>query len=122
MSDNANDLLDDEDFTEFATTPEVGDLKRLTDMVKRAAEIQEGLDKIELRKKKGNELLRQLLEEEIPQAMQECGFGIDDSITAGGFTVVVKKEAYANVPAVSSIEKERDPDRREELEARRTLA
>ncbi len=116
MSDTEEDIVD---FSAYAPVAEVGDIKILTDMVKRAGEIQAGLKKLDDRSKIGKNQLKSLLEEEIPAKMASCGFGKDDSITAGGFTVTIKDDVYCNVPSVSSINDERDADKRAILVDRR---
>ncbi len=116
MIDNEEDIVD---FSAYAPVAEVGDIKILTDMVKRAGEIQAGLKKLDDRSKVGKNLLKNLLEEEIPATMARCGFGKDDSLTAAGFTITIQDAVYCNVPSVSAINDERDADRRAELIDRR---
>ncbi len=116
MIDNEEDVID---FSVYAPAPDVGDLKILNDMVKRAGEIQAGLKKLDDRSKVGKNLLKNLLEEELPAFMQRCGLGKDDSITAGGFTVTIKDDVFCNVPSVSAINDERDADKRAILVDRR---
>lgn len=110
---------DAEDWSEFKPEPEVGDLKILNDHIKRATEIQDGLKKLDQRASTGKKLLKNLLEQDIPDLMARCGFGRDDSVSVGGVKVEVKHDYYCNVPSISSIEDEKDDDRRAELLDRR---
>lgn len=118
-----NDFLDDEsesnDWSEFAVQPEVGDLKILNDLVKRAAEIQAGIKKLETRTEHGKSLFKDLMENQIPQKMANCGFQVGDTVSYGGVKVELKSDTYANVPSISAINDEKDEKRREELIARR---
>lgn len=121
----SNDLfdLDDEqaedDFSSFETAPEVGDLKILNDMIKRAAEVQAGIKKLETRTEEGKALFKSIMEVELPQKMAACGFQVGDSVAYGGIKVELKSDTYANVPSISAINDERDENKREVLIARR---
>lgn len=119
-----NDLFDleeqsDDDFSSFEQAPEVGDLKILNDMVKRAAEIQAGIKKLETRTEEGKALFKNLMEVELPQKMTACGLQVGDAISYGGIKVELKADTYCNVPSISAINDERDEKKREELIARR---
>lgn len=107
------------DFSEFAPSPTTGDMKVLSELVQRAAEIKEGLKKLEDRSKIGEDLLKDLLEVQIPELLQNSGMKPGDKVSFGGITVELKSDVYCNIPAMSSIDKERDPDRRRELSDRR---
>lgn len=120
----ANDLFDleeqsDDDFSSFEQAPEVGDLKILNDMVKRAAEIQAGIKKLETRTEEGKALFKSLMEVELPQMMTACGFQTGDTVSYGGVKVELKADTYCNVPSISAINDERDEKKRDELIARR---
>lgn len=116
------DNFETADWTAFQASPETGDLKVLNELVVRAGEIQVGLAKLAKRTKDGEALLKDLLENQIPERMKRSGMAIGDSISVGGFTVEYKEQDHAGIPALSTIEKERDPDRRAELEERREKA
>lgn len=116
------DNFETADWTAFQASPETGDLKVLNELVVRAGEIQVGLAKLAKRTKDGEALLKDLLENQIPERMKRSGMAIGDSISVGGFTVEYKENEYAGIPALSTIDKERDPDRRQELEERRQKA
>lgn len=120
----ANDLFDledqsDDDFGEFAPKPEVGDLKVLNEMIERVAEIQRGIKKLETRTAEGKALFKSLVETEIPQKMQACGFKEGDCISYAGIKVQLKADTYCNVPSISAINEEKDEKKRDELVARR---
>ena len=110
---------DGHDWSEFKPEPEKGDVKILNDHIKRATEIQEGLKKLDQRASTGKQLLKTLLEKEIPDLMARCGFDKGDSVNIGGVKVEVKHDYYCNVPSISSIEDEKDDERRAELLDRR---
>lgn len=120
----ANDFLDDTDATEedwssFKSGPEAGDLKVLNDLIEQAAKVKEGIKKMEDRTNNGKALLRNYVENEIPEMMSRCGFKVGDFITYGGVKVELKSDTYCNVPSISAINDEKDDNRREELKARR---
>lgn len=108
-----------EDFSDFKQTPEVGDLKRLNEAIEYAAKVQEGIKTLTTRAKNGSTLLNNLIEKEIPEMMQACGYKPGDSITYGGITVTLEKKAYGNVPSMSAINDEKDPNHRQQLVDRR---
>jgi hypothetical protein len=111
-----------EDWGDHAVQPSTGDLKVINDLILRAAEIQAGLAKLEKRTGDGKKLLKNILEVELPEVLAKNGFKPGDQFTYGGITVRLEKDVHANVPAKSSIEKERDDERRSELIARRDAA
>lgn len=110
------------DFGQFTPTPETGDLKTLNELVVRAGEIQAGLKKLADRSKTGEKQLKELLETQIPGLMKRSGMAVGDSIKVSGFTVELRENEFAGIPALSTVEKERDSDKREELIARRNKA
>lgn len=113
-------MNDFDDFgTEFAPTPETGDLKTISDLVKRAEEIKEGLRKLDARRELGEALLKDILEEQLPSLMERSGL---EECKAAGLHVKIEVKDFASVPAPSSIEKERDPERRDYLVDRRERA
>lgn len=122
MNDLIQDHEEQEDFSSFTPTPSTGDLLTLNQLVVRAGEIQVGLKKLEERTKTGENLLKDLLENQIPELMKQSGMAVGDFIQVGGFKVELKENDYAGIPALSTIEKERDPERREQLEERRERA
>lgn len=111
--------FDNEEWSEFRPEPEVGDVKVLNDHIKRAAEIQEGLKKLDDRSSKGKAMLKDLLEVQIPDLMARCGFGKKDGVLIGGVKVTVQEDSYGNVPSVSAIADEKDDARRALLVDRR---
>jgi hypothetical protein len=113
---------DVQDWGDFSPQPSHGDLKTLHDLIQRAGEVQAGITKLETRTDAGKKLLKNILETEIPELMAKSGFKPGDQLTYGGITVKLEKSVYANVPAKSSIEKERDDEQRAELIARRNKA
>lgn len=120
----ANDLFDledqsDEDFSQFAPKAEVGDLKVLNEMIERVAKVQRGVKKLESRTEEGKALLKSLIEVELPQKLQACGFNVGDGYSHAGIKVELKSDVYCNVPSISAINGERDEKKREELIARR---
>jgi len=119
-----NDFLEDdstteENWDEFKVEPEVGDLKILNDLVKRAAEIKAGITKLETRTEQGKSLFKDLMEVQIPQKMERCGFAVGDTVSYGGIKVELKSDTYANVPSISAINDEKDEKKRQELIDRR---
>lgn len=110
---------DSEDWSEFKPSPETGDLKVLNEHIQKATEIQDGLKKLDARAANGKQMLKDLLEQQIPELMSRCGFQAGDGISFGGVTVTVKSDSFANVPSISAIEDEKDDDRRAQLLDRR---
>ena len=119
MNDFLDDSPDGEDWSQFKPEPEVGDLKILNDLVKRAAEVKEGIKKLETRTETGKTLFKNLMETEIPEMMSRCGFQVGDTVSYGEVKVELKSDTYCNVPSLSAIADEKDDKRREELSARR---
>src|SRR5690348_11600722 len=93
-----------QEFAEFAPAPQTGDVKHLSDLVQQAYKIQEGLDKLEARSEHGKALLKELIEVQIPQAMQDMGV---ENIQAAGLKVTIVPGDFASIPSQSSIDKER---------------
>jgi hypothetical protein len=116
------DSDDVSDWGDFSPTPSTGDLKVIHELIKRAGEIQAGIGKLESRTSDGKKLLKNILEVELPEMLAKSGFKPGDQLTYGGITIKLEKDIHANVPAKSSIEKERDDERRAELVARRNKA
>jgi hypothetical protein len=111
-----------EDWSEFKPSPETGDLKVLNELIQRAADIEAGLKKLDSRTRTGKALLDDLLTNQIPAMFARCGLGKEGSITFNGITVTVKHSSFANVPSPSSIDSEKDDERRKELLDRRLKA
>lgn len=117
-----NDFLDDtteEDWSAFKQGPETGDLRVLNDLIEKAAKVKAGIKTLEDRTSNGKALLRNYVENEIPEMMSRCGFNVGDTVSYGGVKVELKSDTYCNVPSISAINDEKDDSRREELKARR---
>lgn len=118
----SNDFLDDdspEDWSEFKVEPEQGDLKVLNDLIKKAGEVQVEAKSFETGANQKKAELKNILEVEIPQKMQSCGYQVGDFISFGGTKIELRSDTYANVPSLSAISDEKDDNRRQELLARR---
>jgi hypothetical protein len=113
-------MTDEADYSEFAPSPDGGDMKALADLVKMAGETQTQIKAYEGQVKEQKALLKNLLEDRIPDLCKSCGN--IESITLCGFTVELKSQAFAGIPSPSSIEREKDEDVRAELIERRNKA
>jgi ferredoxin len=112
--------IDFEDYGEHAPKPDTGAMLRLAELVEQAAAVEAGIEKMKQRLASGEALLEDLLERQIPELMESCGQKRCTTLT--GLEVVVELKDFANVPAPTTIEKTRDPERREELLQRRMEA
>lgn len=116
-----SDIDSTHDYGEFAPTPETGDMRTLSDMVKRAGEVAAGIKKLEQRIKDGKNLLKDLTHKQIPEFLTDnCG-GVE-RIDIAGYTVELKPLTYGGIPSESAIEKEKDDDVKAEMIARRAAA
>jgi hypothetical protein len=112
--------LSERNANEFDVNPEHGQLKTIADMVVKATALDIEIRQCEEELKLHKSVLKTLLEIEIPEAMQSCG--VEEFTATGGLKVQLKTDDYASVPSISSIENERDPERRQELSDRRDRA
>jgi hypothetical protein len=110
----------DFDYGDFKASPEVGDLKVLSEMAQRAHDVQEGLKKLSTRTETGKQILKDLLEYQIPETMARLG--VEKFSTTNGLTISIKVDDYASIPSLSAVEGERDPDVRDRLLDRRNSA
>jgi hypothetical protein len=115
-----NDDFELEDYGDHTPKPDTGAMLQLVQLVERAATIEAGIEKLQQRLKAGENELQDLLEKQIPDLMESCGQR--HCTTLSGLEVEIKLQDFANVPAPSTIEKIRDPERREELLQRRNNA
>jgi hypothetical protein len=106
--------------SEFAPTPDTGEMARLTALVQEAGSADEEIKTLEKRIKEKKELRRQLLDVVIPELMTELG-GLT-AIEVAGYKIEVKPQVFAGIPALSTIEKEKDEDVKYEMLARREKA
>lgn len=117
MSDDSDHEFD---YGDFKASPETGDVKVISELVARANDIQKGLKKLAIRETVGKQLLKDLLENQIPDLMTRAG--VTELVVAGGIKVKIKPHDFAAIPSLSTIEKEEDPHLRDALLARRRAA
>ena len=114
-------MTDEADYSEFAPSPEGSrEMGVLEDLVKQAGEAQAQIKAHEAFVKDQKALLKNLLEDRIPDFCKT--HGNIESITLCGFKVELKSQAFAGIPSPSSIEREKDEDVKAELIERRNKA
>lgn len=107
------------DLQEFLPEPTNNDVLRLSNLVKAFTALDEELAQLVDRIAVVKTSRMKLLDTEIPNLMLELGV---EKLQVAGFTVDLDNPTFAGIPSPSAIEKEKDPDAREEMIARREAA
>lgn len=108
------------DYSEFIPSPLQGDFLKLSEMIQTAYKLQEALKLTQFECSRLQDEYRNLIEREIPQAMETSG--VEEFVATGGIRVKIQLDDFANIPSLSGIDKERDPDVRDRLLDRRNAA
>lgn len=104
-------------YSKHAPKPTNAAMVKLNAKVSKAAEADDDIRRLKRELETAEKQKQQLVENEIPALMAECGQTM--CITEQGLKVEIDTKKWANLPSPSAIMKEKDPERMKQLMDRR---